>query len=77
MASINVSEKDFEAVRSAALDAHFSGNAKAAASLDKLARKINAALSRDHGTAKACRLMRGAGEPFKWQDAPSVLPQSK
>ena len=47
MASINVSEKEFHAVASAANDALDKNEVEAAYTLDDLARKINAALSKN------------------------------
>ena len=49
MPAVEVSEKDFEAVVSAALEAQSIGDMNEARALDKLARKISTALSREHG----------------------------
>lgn len=73
MASINVSEEDFMFAAAAAWAARRSGNECAAAGLDKLGRKINAALCRDHASAKMVRLMGGEGKSLSWRDVPSVF----
>jgi hypothetical protein len=69
---VNVGEADFQAVASAALTAKASGDMDEARALDKLARKINLALSSDHATAKMARMM-GADVKRSWRDIPSVL----
>lgn len=72
MAKINVSEADFGAVAAAALGAKHRKDPDAAAALDKLARKINAALT----NAKYSRLARrvlSEYKPMSWQEVPSVL----
>jgi hypothetical protein len=70
MASINVTEIDFSLVATAAFDARDAGRDEAAHGLDKLARKINAALSN-------ARVSRSPfGKPTKsltWRDVPSVF----
>ncbi len=75
MPSINTGEADFMAVAGAALDAKNSGNLEAAQTLDKLARKINAALSTSNPTLVA--LLRASGLPplvsMTWRDMPSVI----
>ena len=69
MASINVSERDFTVVAQAALDARDNNAADQSQALDKIARKINAALSKSVVPL----------HPFshrhilRWQDMPSVF----
>ena len=73
MASVNVSQADFEAVAGAANDADRRGDREQALALDKLARKINAALS-SREARKACGDWPNAQRsPFTWQDVPSTL----
>ena len=71
MAHINISEGDFETVAGAALDAKYHGDLGQARKLDKIARKINAALSRSKvpfgGKAGP------ATETFTWRDVPSTI----
>ena len=73
MPSINISEADFVSVSSAARDAMARGKRSEAQALDKIARKINAALS----GARVSGLMALAGSSSsrgpKWQDMPSTL----
>lgn len=68
MAIINISEQDFETVASAAFDAQRAGQRDLAVKLDKIARKINAALS----NAKYPSIM-GRKHDFGWKDVPSTL----
>ncbi|MCG8444953.1 MAG: hypothetical protein MI753_04460 [Hyphomicrobiales bacterium] len=73
MASVNASQADFEAVAAAANDADMQGDKEQALALDKLARKINAALS-SREASKACGGWPSAKRsPFTWQDVPSTL----
>jgi hypothetical protein len=70
-AAIGVSEGDLEVVARAAIDAHKRGDMAAALALDKLARKINAALTtteHSHMRQYTCRHVR-----HTWRDVPSVL----
>lgn len=74
MASIVISEEDFMVVAGAARDAQQAGNMEEALALDKVARKMNAALSRDSATAKIARYASGGkSTPFSWKDVPSTL----
>lgn len=72
MPSVNVSEADFTAVATGAMAAKDSGDMDTARSLDKLARKINLALSSDNASAKVARMM-GADVKRTWRDMPSVF----
>ena len=68
----SVSEDDFNVVASAACDAFDQGDMEAAHKLDKLARKINAVLSR---AAVPILARQAAGATYLgWRDMPSVLP---
>jgi hypothetical protein len=72
MASINVSEDDFQAVAIAAMTAKDEGDMEQAVKLDKIARKINAALTGALSRPYAWI----AGErhkPVRWEDMPSTL----
>lgn len=71
MASINVTEKDFEAVATAAMDAEESGDMDHAKALDKVARKINAALSAQ--TAARANPFPTYRTKTSWRDMPSTL----
>jgi hypothetical protein len=70
-AAISVSEGDFEVVARAAIDAHKRGDMAAALALDKLARKIDVALT----TAKHSHMRQYTGRHIRhsWRDVPSVL----
>jgi hypothetical protein len=68
VAIINISEQDFESVASAAFDAQRKGDRELAVKLDKIARKISAALSK----AKYPSIM-GRKHDFGWRDVPSTL----
>lgn len=75
MPTINVSERDFEIVASAAIEAQARGD-KAAKDLDKLARKMNLALtqskmSRELGHWSSI-LTKGRSKRT-WRSMPSVL----
>ena len=73
MASINVSEDDFEAVAMAANDAKFNGDMEAARALDKIARKINAALTVAAPMLKRTTHLAGKRASVRWQDMPSTI----
>lgn len=73
MASINISEDDFGQLFNAANDALSRGDKKAAEALDKIARKMNAALSHDAPMARIARAHGGRGAPVSWRDMPSTL----
>lgn len=68
MAAINVSEEDFCALSEAANTALKRGDRRAALALDKVARKINAALSNARGPRG---FNRSSG--LSWTDVPSTL----
>ena len=70
MASVNVSQAEFDAVAAAANDADRRENREQALALDKLARKINAALS---SRAARKNFPNAQRSPFTWQDVPSTL----
>lgn len=69
MASINVSEKDFEALASAAIAADQRGDVEDAARLDIIARKANCALSK----SKFAGASLGGHGKFSWTDVPSPI----
>ena len=69
MASITISEADFAALFIAANRANENGDTEQAKILDKIARKMDAALSRD----KAVRLMGVEPMSLTWKDVPSTL----
>lgn len=71
MPSINISEEDFAAVASAAQEAQGRGDEAEAKVLDKVARKMNAALS-SATVSSITAFGRVSGKP-KWQDMPSTL----
>ncbi len=73
MASINISEDDFTTVAMAANDAKFNGDMEAARALDKIARKINAALTGAEPILKRTALITGKRAPVRWQDMPSTI----
>lgn len=78
MAQINISEKDFTTVADAAHEAKDSGDDESAAKLDKIARKINAALSKNAEGARICRIYGGGPPtPLTWRDVPSVFDRPK
>ena len=73
MARINVSEDDFSTVATAARAAMDAGDLEEAGALDKIARKINAALT---GSRDSLHIGQMIGMPkpvVRWQDMPSVL----
>ena len=78
MPNISISETDFEAVSCAARDAQDAGDTEQANALDKLARKINAALSQQTvisafgGTTFGPRTGKA-----RWQDMPTTLKQER
>lgn len=69
MPVINIGQADFAAAFNAASDAEERGDHEQALALDRLARKINAALSN--------AVVRGSGTalpvPITWKDVPSCL----
>lgn len=76
MAMINVGEADFDALARAAIEAERRGDIKEAHALDKIARKINLALSTT-ALSPAARYMSGPRPKRSWRDMPSVLGQVK
>jgi hypothetical protein len=73
MASINISERDFEVLACAAMDAQDRGDRDTAKALDKLARKMNAALTAARYGVRLSRAMGMPAATVRWQDMPSVL----
>lgn len=73
MANVNVSEADFAAVGAGAWAAKRAGDEEAAAALDKLARKINAALTYNNPTLTAIGRGGFQRQAVRWQDMPSVF----
>lgn len=71
MASINISEDDFNAVAGAAINAKRAGHIKDATALDKVARKMNAALS--NAKYAAARWVSGSSKTLTWKDVPSTI----
>lgn len=72
MPSINISERDYELVAGAAMDAEQKGHREEAEGLDKIARKINAALTAV--TTRPYSWLSGSErKPLTWQDMPSTL----
>jgi hypothetical protein len=77
MASISIRETDFDVVATAALSAFQRGSWTDAAALDRLARKINAALASDRATRVTAGGMASLRGTLTWQDVPSVLPDPR
>jgi hypothetical protein len=74
MASINVSEDDFDAVAGAAMDAKARGDMDDARRLDKIARKINAALTGATPERRSTAWVAGCQRrAMRWQDMPSTI----
>ena len=73
MTSINISEDDFVNVASAAIEAKRRGDMAEAKALDKIARKINAALTAAIPERKIAQMMSGSRSPVRWQDMPSTI----
>lgn len=73
MASVNISEADFFDVANAAGDAMKDGDRVRAERLDKLARKMNAALASRRGAGLRAARMFGGVKPLTWKDVPSTL----
>lgn len=72
MPSINISEDDFTAVAMAAMDAKSDGDMDKARALDKIARKINAALT-SAGTLQISKIHGMPRQSVSWQDMPSCI----
>jgi hypothetical protein len=68
MPTINVSQADFEAVAGAAWEAKFNHKEDAAAALDKIARKINCALSAQPYDPRIGNVGR-----LTWRDMPGTF----
>lgn len=73
MSSINISEEDFITVAMAASSAQDDGDMDAAHKLDKIARKINAALCASDPYRQIATMMSGSKKSVRWQDMPSTL----
>lgn len=71
MASIHITEEDFLLVGSSARTAKDDGDEKAASELDKLARKMNAALTNEKYVV--VRRATGSNKSLTWEDVPSTL----
>lgn len=71
MAKINISERDFDTIAAAAWLAKDVGNNTAAAELDKIARKMNASLSRT--TLPPLARNASSKQSLTWLDVPSVF----
>lgn len=74
MAHINVGDGDFYALATAARAAQRRGDPDLAAALDKLARKVNAALA-SHSPERMARKRAGlaVAPAIRWQETPSTL----
>lgn len=72
MASINVGETDFDTLAGAAIDARDRGDIEQARQLDKLARKVNAALT-GQSAFRLTTMMGMPRRPVRWQDMPSTI----
>lgn len=73
MSSINISEGDFTTLARAANDAKDKGDTVQAAMLDKIARKVNAALGNASISPMAKRFGGAGMKSLKWTDVPSTL----
>jgi hypothetical protein len=73
MPSVNISEKDFDMVACAAMDAQDRGDMSTARNLDKLARKMNAAITSAKITAQFGRALGYQKSEVRWQDMPSII----
>ena len=76
MASIGVTEDDFFALAEAANQAHQARRFNDAKTLDKLARKVNAALAHANPVIAGPRkrgVHSGAPPKLRWQDVPSTI----
>lgn len=71
MAVVNITEAEFGFVAHAAHHAKRDGDDEGAAALDKLARKMNAALS--NAKYATTRFAVGSGNKLTWKDVPSVF----
>ncbi len=73
MAAVTMTEKDFDALVCAALDAQDRGDMETAKVLDKIARKLNAAITVER--YRSVRVFSGSAKSHTWRDVPSVLVQ--
>jgi hypothetical protein len=71
MGQLNVKEQDFADLQEAANNAYDSGDHELAERLDVLARKANAALTRDR--MDGYDRISGVHEKVSWKDMPSCL----
>ena len=71
--SINVGERDFEVLAAAAIEARDNGDLEQAMALDKIARKVNAALTGADPARRIATMATGKTSPVRWRDMPSVL----
>lgn len=71
MASINISEEDFAAVAWAARDAKRDCLDEVAGKLDKIARKMNAALT--NARVSALSPFGARARPITWEEMPSTF----
>ena len=69
MPSVNITEAEFMVVATAAIEADESGDVDTARTLDKLARKINAALT----NANTPKVPGFGHTPITWKEVPSPL----
>jgi hypothetical protein len=73
MAIMNVSDADFETVARAAWAAKEQGDEAEAEELDKIARKINAALTQQQKMGRRLKGIFREVKPLRWGDVPSVF----
>lgn len=75
MASVSMSEKDFRSVADAAQAAEKSGEIQRAIELDRIARKISAALTRAQSQDERfiARSISGKAGRMSWRDVPTLL----
>jgi len=72
MASVNINENEFDVLANAARTIFKLGDVSAAKSIDKIARKANAALTNDK--YRSSRVFIGAlSKSLTWKDVPSTL----
>ncbi len=73
MAIVNVSEEDFMTIAMAANRAKSDGDMDDARALDKIARKINAALTGASTGRQLAIALSGKRHVIRWQDMPSTI----
>jgi aspartate/tyrosine/aromatic aminotransferase len=71
MPTISITEKDFAVLANAAVEAFMNGDKEDAEALDKIARKMNAALS--SGTASKAAGIFSRSRNVSWKEMPSTL----